>query len=122
MNQDPREQLQDQLLANELSRKEKQIAVIKSLPFGLGFYSVASLILIILVVGLSERLDLHMTLLFLVACLLLLLNIISNIRVHQKLTTLLDLVGEDKLRRLSYRSEDTEGSEDMEEGQRFREY
>lgn len=122
MNQDPREILQDQLLASELSRKEKQIAAIKSLPFGLGFYSLASLVLITTIVGLSAKFDLHMILFFLVSCLLLLLNVISNIRVHQKITTLLDLIGEEKLRKLSYKSDESEDSEALEEGRRFRDY
>lgn len=105
MKEDPRQILNDQLLASELQRKENQIASIKQLPFGLGFYTIASLMMITIVVGLSrEPFDLQMTLLFLVSSLLLLLIILSNIRINQKLTTLIDLIGEEKLRRLTYKS------------------
>lgn len=102
MQDDPRQMLKEQLMGSELVRKEKQIQLIKSLPLGLGFYVIVSLVVVSIVVGLSrEGLDHNLILLLIVSCLLVLLDVLSNIRCHQKVNALMELIGEEKLRRLT---------------------
>lgn len=107
MKDDPRQILSDQLIASELKRKEKQLAEIKKLPFGLGFYATAGLLLVSIVYSLvnsglaGEGVDVHMVMMFVMASLLVLLDILSNIRSHQKINALLELIGEENLRKLT---------------------
>jgi len=114
MKEDPRQTLNDQLLASELIRKEKQIASIKALPFGLGFYAIAGLMFATIIVGLSKSkvFDWQMTLIFLVSSLLFLLIVLSSNRINQKFRALIDLLGEEKLRNLDHIGADIDPEEE----------
>jgi hypothetical protein len=113
MEDDPRQIISDQLLASELKRKEKLLTTIKSLNLGLGFYATALLLLVTSIVTIYWDKDFpSLVPIFIMAFLLVLLDILSNIRSHQKINALLELIGEEPLRRLARKTGDEDPDAD----------